>query len=238
MALSAPWLARSAPVLFVAPHPDDESIGCGGLIAVLRDLSVEVCVLLLTDGTASHPGSVRFPPAARRALRRRELLAALAELGVDANALDEAGLADGSVPGPAQAGFEAAVAAVRRCLLDRRPGAVVLPWRRDPHPDHRAANAIARAANAALAVPAFEIEYPLWLAHRGSAEEALQPGEGAVHRLDVGAAVPRKQRAVAAHRSQHGLVIDDDPDGFVLPQGMLARCAEPWETYYVVRRDR
>ena len=63
--------------LVVAPHPDDESLGCGGAIALLRKFGREVSVLTMSDGTLSHPNSVKFPPEKLRELRENEMLAAL-----------------------------------------------------------------------------------------------------------------------------------------------------------------
>ena len=48
-------------VMIVAPHPDDESLGCGGLIAQLKAQKAEVWVLFLTNGEASHPNSLSYP---------------------------------------------------------------------------------------------------------------------------------------------------------------------------------
>ena len=44
----------SKKILVVAPHPDDESLGCGGLIAKLAASGSAFCVLFVTDGGASH----------------------------------------------------------------------------------------------------------------------------------------------------------------------------------------
>jgi hypothetical protein len=49
-------------VVVVAPHPDDESIACGGLIALLARRSVVVNVIIVTDGCGSHPNSSAYPP--------------------------------------------------------------------------------------------------------------------------------------------------------------------------------
>ncbi len=53
------------PTVVVAPHPDDETLGCGVLIAAKRRLGAEVAVVFLTDGAASHPqfGSDRLAPS-------------------------------------------------------------------------------------------------------------------------------------------------------------------------------
>src|SRR5947209_4236656 len=72
-------LARSAVVF--APHPDDETLGCGGTILKKRGLGAEVHVVFMTDGAQSHASLMA--PAEMRALRAREGVAAAAALGVD-----------------------------------------------------------------------------------------------------------------------------------------------------------
>jgi len=84
--------------LVVAPHPDDESLGCGGAIALLREFESEVKILVLSDGTLSHPNSVKFPPEKLRETREREMLHALEILGVAADAVDFFRYRDRSVP--------------------------------------------------------------------------------------------------------------------------------------------
>ncbi|MDQ3548830.1 MAG: PIG-L family deacetylase, partial [Chloroflexota bacterium] len=70
------------PTLVIAPHQDDESLGCGGAIALLSDAGMPVHVVFVSDGSGSHPASRRFPAPALTTLREREALAALAILGV------------------------------------------------------------------------------------------------------------------------------------------------------------
>ena len=50
-------------ILVIAPHPDDESLACGGLIALLKAQKQEVYILYMTNGEASHPNSETYPPA-------------------------------------------------------------------------------------------------------------------------------------------------------------------------------
>jgi len=219
-------------VAVIAPHPDDESIGCGGLIAQLVNAGQPVTVLLLSDGAMSHPQSLRWTRAARVRLRLAEFHAALRALGVSAAGARALQWPDGALPDAGTAGFDAAVAELAGCLTALTPSTLLVPWRRDPHPDHRAASAIARAANAGLERPVRVLEYPVWAQHRGAQADWPRLVEAVHWRVDIAGVVDKKLRAIAAHRSQHGTVIDDDPSGFVLPPEMLARCAQPFETYY------
>ena len=54
--------------LVVAPHPDDESLACGGLIAEARAQGRLVRVVIVSDGTGSHPASKAYPNARLRDL--------------------------------------------------------------------------------------------------------------------------------------------------------------------------
>jgi len=221
-------------VLVVAPHPDDESMGCGGLMALLRTRRIPVFVLLLSDGEMSHPGSRAWSPAARAALRRLEFTQALAALNLEPQAMLALGLPDGALPGCEEPGFAAAVTAVERCMRSHPHQTLLVPWRRDPHADHRAGSAIARAANAGLTHPMRVLEYGVWMAERGSADDLPCDGEAIHWQLDIRAVVERKLAALAAHRSQCGDAIFDDPLGFTLPLAMRMRCADPREVFFEV----
>ena len=85
-------------VLIVAPHPDDESIGCGGLIAVLASRGVHLNVVIVTDGSGSHPNSLKYPRSRLAQLRAREATQALGILGVDEKNVWFCGLHDRFVP--------------------------------------------------------------------------------------------------------------------------------------------
>ena len=69
--------------LIVAPHADDESLGCGGVISLLRKYGQTVYILLLSDGTLSHPNSIQYPPEKLRDLREKELLDAAKIFGLE-----------------------------------------------------------------------------------------------------------------------------------------------------------
>ena len=68
------------PVLVVAPHPDDETLGCGGSIALHLDRGDSVAVIWLTSGEAGIP-EVSITEAA--ATRRKEAEAAMVQLALN-----------------------------------------------------------------------------------------------------------------------------------------------------------
>jgi len=72
----------SVRTVVISPHPDDEILATGGLLAMLARGMTEVCVVAVTDGGASHPGSTRWPAPMLAAHRRSESLEGLALLGL------------------------------------------------------------------------------------------------------------------------------------------------------------
>jgi LmbE family N-acetylglucosaminyl deacetylase len=224
-------VAGTAAPLVLAPHPDDESLGCGGLIAACCARGTPPVVAVLTDGAMSHPGSRAFPAARLAEIRAAETREAVAALGMPRDRLHFLGLPDGRAPRDG-AGLEQAAACV--AALARAAGAttILATWEHDPHPDHVAAQAIARRA-AALA-GARVVSYPVW----GWAlppRRRLPIDEVTGVRIDIARHLPAKRRAIAAHASQAGGVIHDDAEGFRLPPALLDATCRPFEVYLLDR---
>ncbi|MGU3537943.1 PIG-L deacetylase family protein [Methylobacterium sp. A54F] len=223
-------IARGRGLVVVAPHPDDESLGCGGLIALACVAGLPVRLVVVSDGVGSHPNSRLYPPERLRALREAETREAAAALGLAPQHVRFLRLPDRFVPttGPdAEAAVAAIVEAVERC----EAGTLFVTWRYDPHCDHEASAELAARALARL--PGIRLyEYPVWGWSLPPGTEVGDPPRGL--RLDVAAAGPAKARAVAAHRSQTTALIADDPDGFRLEPAMLARFAGPFEIFLEV----
>ena len=220
-----PLASVAGPVAVVAPHPDDESLACGGLLARLAAAGVPARVVVVTDGAGSHPNSRSHPPDRLRALRETETVAALQALGLGPGAAHFLRQPDGRL---AQLGdaTEAVVAALAGALDGAET--VFAPWDRDPHPDHVATARLASAACARLGTVPRRVAYPVWAWVRGD-EPAT---DGTPWRLDVSAVRGRKLAAVAAHRSQTTALIRDDPDGFVLSPEVLAHFDRDWELFW------
>ena len=220
--------------LVVAPHPDDESLGCGGAIALLASFGVPVNALFISDGTGSHPNSRKYPALLLRDLREKEAKEALAVLGAAPGSAAFLRLKDGAVPTKEAAGFAEAVTSCRAYFADIQPQTILVPWRRDPHPDHRATSQIVQAALAGLLEKLRVLEYPVWAWERAAPEDVPQPDEARAFRLDISGAGTVKRSAVDAHQSQVTHLIDDDPQGFWLSPEVIAHFERPWEVYLEV----
>ncbi len=120
--------ARSALVL--APHHDDEVLGCGGLVAELTAAGAAVRVLFLSDGGGDAEGEERQTYAAQR---RSEARAAAKVLGIAG--IDELDLPDGRLGQH----LEAIAGGVRRAILSLRPELLLVPSPLESSADHRAA---------------------------------------------------------------------------------------------------
>ena len=70
------------PFIVVAPHPDDESLACGGLIADAYGQGLRGKVVIVSDGAGSHPNSKAYPSDRLTALREEEAKRAGVELGL------------------------------------------------------------------------------------------------------------------------------------------------------------
>ncbi|MBF8456151.1 PIG-L family deacetylase [Kaistella sp. G5-32] len=216
--------------LIVAPHADDESLGCGGVIALLRKYGQNVYILLLSDGTLSHPNSKEYPAERLRDIRENELVNAAAFLGVEAQNIIFCRFKDRSVPDQSSEGFDDALKNINKILSIIRPQSIFVPWRRDPHPDHQAAFQLIQAA---ITENAKIYEYPIWLDQLGTVDDSPTNEEAMPFRLNITSVLDQKQKAIAAHLSQTTSLISDDPHGFRISEEMLHQFNVPYETFFI-----
>lgn len=218
-------------ILIVAPHPDDETLGCGGLISLASKTGAEFYVVFVTDGAGSHRNSVDWPPARLAAQREKEACHALACLGIADAKRHFLRLPDANMPVPETAPWQRAVDVIGQIAESFLPDLVILPWRRDPHCDHRASWVLAQRALAQAALSPDILEYAIWLDEIGSPEDRPSANEAELVGLYVGDVLTRKRAAIAAHLSQTTDLIADDPSGFQLSAQTIARLTQPTEVY-------
>ena len=216
-----------------SPHPDDESLGCGGLIATLTDRGQDVRVVFVSDGAMSHPRSERFPRHARATLRRAEAVVACATLGVPPQQVHFMDLPDGDVPRQWHPDFGSITDRLSARLAEWQADTLVVPWRRDPHPDHRATWEICRAAAEVYRKEGLRwVEYPVWMWEAQNVVDLPRADEMIAWQLDVSDQQERKQRAIHTHASQYAGIITDDPEGFQLADHMLDHFRRPTEVFF------
>lgn len=157
--LARAWEPRrlTAPVgkrlLALCPHPDDESIGAGGLLLAHRDLA-EIHLVCLCDG--ARGGSLGGPdsdPEVLVATRRAEFGKTAAALR--ATSVQYLDYPDGNIPCSATAAER-----LRSIVCDLRPDVVLLPWFLDGHVDHRHTNVL--YARACADLEATVLGYEIW----------------------------------------------------------------------------
>ncbi len=220
-------LCAGKGIIVFAPHPDDESLGCGGLIATATESGLPVHVVMVSDGGASHPASLKFPHERLVAVRRSETLAALRHFGVPESSTSFLELPDGDVPskGPR---FEEAVE--RSAAICSRLGDCVLfaSWRHDPHLDHKATWKIASAVAERLLKRLWA--YPVW-GWTLTAEDDLGSLAPYGFRLNIEKHLKAKVAAIEEHVSQITDLIDDDPDCFRLEPEMISNFTRPFEVF-------
>ena len=181
------WTPGGGKLVVVAPHPDDETLGAGGLLYVCARLRMDTVVISVTDGEASHPEWHGLA-----AIRRQELSRALEILAGGSMKLVHLGLPDAMVTSHE----DILACAIREHLV----GIVTLvaPFERDGHPDHdcvgRLCEKLAAAENVTL------IRYLIWAWHH-STPEALQSSRWGRFVLD-GEAYAAKAHAIECFRSQ------------------------------------
>ncbi|MGR3541185.1 MAG: PIG-L deacetylase family protein [Hasllibacter sp.] len=225
---------HAAPLLVLAPHPDDETLGCGLLLADRWARGLPTHVACLTDGAASHPASLEWPGPRLAALRRDELATAIRRLGGEPGRdLTWMGLPDAALHrlhGPGE-DLAARIAA----LVDRLGARTLLAASpEDPHCDHVAGGRAARSALAARPGLALWF-YPVWSRWLAWASGGDLAGARAMVALERPERRAAKAAALAAHRSQMGRVVRDDPGGFVMPPGFAARFVAAPELFGEVR---
>lgn len=215
--------------LAIAAHPGDESLGCGGTLALLAQMRVPVAVVWVSDGAASHRNSRVYAPPKLVNLREAEAKMALDKLGVGRKNGFFLRLPDGRVPFPDDPDFEVALGAAREVLGQFAPQTLLLPWRREVNRDHRASwQLFSRAAQELeienLQIPTLQIqsfEYLMGAFQGAAPEDWPQNSEASAFAVDISGARALKRSAMDAHASQTTRLIKDDPNGVWLTPELL-----------------
>jgi N-acetylglucosamine malate deacetylase 1 len=173
-------------ILVLAPHPDDESVGCGGMLLKHAKQRDESHVVFLTSGEKGGHGR---PEAETIRVREHEARKAARILSV--RKIEFWHLPDGQVrPTPH------ALKRLRQKLKQFRPDRIYVTHEREMHPDHRGAARLLRRALTSAGQKGPEVYgYEVWT-----------PIQELSEIVDVSSFMERKLRAVRSYRSQCAVV--------------------------------
>jgi LmbE family N-acetylglucosaminyl deacetylase len=147
------------PALIFSPHPDDETLGCGGTIIKKKRAGANIKIVFMADGSKSHR---RFVSEKRlKSIRAREAVAAGRTLGLSDSDIHFLGYKDAEL-------FKyrkSAVSKVIEILLQQQPEEIFIPYYQEPslwNKDHLATNRIVLSAIQRLRKNIDIFEYPIW----------------------------------------------------------------------------
>ena len=178
-------------IVIFAPHPDDEVMGCAGVIQQALAKGRNVRVVFTTNGDGyplaaamllgkPEPEVTRDDLARLGATRKDESIAAATVLGVDAARLVFLGYPDGAMAKvPAPYNRAAAQADFSKVMRDSRPSQVYVTDRADEHPDHRITYQLVREA---VTTSRYSGELSTFMIHSGGVE---WPGHGPLYEKET-----------------------------------------------------
>jgi LmbE family N-acetylglucosaminyl deacetylase len=229
---SRPFVLRDEPAVVIAPHQDDETLGCGGLIARKRNEGLPVHVIFITDGSASHPQHTRLSPAAIATLRVQEARQAVGQLGVERTAVHFLDEPDATLKAITADRRENLVARLAALLESITPGEIFLPCQPDGSSEHDASVDFVLEAVARTTLHPDLWQYPVW-----SWWNPLLLLQGWLttddcRRQEVEDFLPAKRAAIACYQSQIAPLAPDSAPA--LPSDLVAIFSS--DTEYFFRR--
>ncbi|OWY66713.1 GlcNAc-PI de-N-acetylase [cyanobacterium TDX16] len=213
-------LSQKSAIVF-APHQDDETLGCGGAIALKRQQGVPVKVVFMTDGRYGFLD--RMETAEVISLRKKEARTALDALGVADSEIIFLDRIDGTLASLTSESRQNLVEQIVQLLQKTAPGEVYVPHRKDFHADHEATYDLVQTAIAQSGMQLELLQYPIWIFWQNPLSFQLQWRDlDGAYRLPINSVRDRKHQAIETYQSQI-------PG---LSRGFLRRFFSPYELFF------
>lgn len=194
------WRQKSAMVF--APHQDDETFGCGAMIALKRQQGIPVTVVFLTDG---GQGVLEQAPQAKEIVhtRKEEAIEALRILGVDRNDIYFLDKKDGTLHTLTQEEQLQTIAQIVELINFHQPEEVYVPHSKDCHNDHEAAFTLVKSALQQVGKQIELLQYPVWAFWKSRLFLGLKLQDIAVaYRVPLAPVKAKKTQAIVCYGSQ------------------------------------
>jgi LmbE family N-acetylglucosaminyl deacetylase len=209
------WSPPNAKTIILTPHPDDETLSAGGLIADLVRKKIDVSLISVTDGENAYVGHSDLG-----SLRVKEQEKALSILGLPQHKIERLKLIDSNI--------SASEILLEYYLLSiiKRPVNIIASWSGDFHPDHEAVGRVAQLV--AQKTASFLSFYFFWTWHRGTLD-TIKDLPLRLYKLSHDS-LQLKQQAIQCYISQ----LSHDVLEPILPQNLLLPTHRPYEVFLPV----
>ena len=215
--------APNQRVCIFAPHPDDEVIGCGGLLQQLAANGNPIVIIHVTNGTQSHPNSTIYTQEKLNIIRPQETIKALEVLGLAEQVTTIAlNLTDGDVFTQQDEFHQKLTAVIQPDDI------LITTFMLDGHPDHEVTGQVVTAFAKQHHLACYQVL--IWAWHWAKPADGRIPWHCA-KRVDLTTEqLQRKIEAIACFESQ---ITADDSTGNppILSAQTIARVSQPWEVY-------
>jgi LmbE family N-acetylglucosaminyl deacetylase len=223
----APDDLLSNRILIVAPHMDDEVLGCGGIMHMHTDKTQIHCIYA-TDGARSPapllPWTGSIDPDITEH-RRREAIEVMDEVGIPRENLIFLDFPDGKLMKNSMP-FKARLA---EQIARIEPAVILVPFRYDLHPDHVAVHRGARDAVLESPGSSILLEYFIYFRWRliksGDVRQSIPASR--LLNIDTGAVADKKSATIYRYASQTGIHSDWQEQPILTSSSISERCSEP-----------
>ena len=210
-------------VCIFAPHPDDEVLGCGGLLQQLAANGNPIVLIHVTNGTHSHPNSTLYSQENLNVIRPLESMQALKALGIAQQVTTKAlRLTDGDVFNQQEVFYKKLVDFIEPNDI------LVTTFRRDGHPDHEATGQVVTSFAKRHRLYCYQVL--IWAWHWAKPADSRIPWHYALRGDLTAEQFLRKSQAISCFKSQ---ITADESTGNppILSAQAIARISQPWEVY-------
>ncbi len=222
-------------IIVFAPHPDDEVLGCGGIIAKKVSEGWGVFIVIMTDGKDcfSKVFGIHVNPSTEelKQVRREESKRAAAILGVPLQNVIFLDFEDGKLFKNAEKAEEI----TREILKQKDPAEVYYPYGKDDHIDHRETNRIINNSMKKLGSAALQFQYSLYMKHpriSSITNKIISTLKQNTVHVNVSEFLPLKEAALQEHKSQVTVISSNQPRPIIAKTKSFLKNKE---TFYIIK---